>query len=162
MVTSAGTRNVMSAEDLIQRAREDEDIQPALAERALERLESESKLMRRERRRDLYLYEITSEFLVPWISRRREEYRVCRSGPLPAPAARQFGSIAAALVLVVAIIAAVAVWALGQRSDAGRQAKGGNIARPGVSGRGRARKSARRLPAAGTRGIPNEPSRRDA
>ena len=45
----------------------------AALEQALDRLESESKLVRRERRRDLYLYEITSEFLVPWISRRRAE-----------------------------------------------------------------------------------------
>ena len=123
MVTSAGTRNVMSAEDLIQRAREDEDIPPALAERALERLESESKLVRRERRRDLYLYEITSEFLVPWISRRREEFQRLQERARERRRLRQFGSIAAALVLVVAIIAAVAVWALGQRSDARRQAK---------------------------------------
>ena len=123
MVTSAGTRNVMSAEDLIQRAREDEDIPPALAERALERLESESKLVRRERRRDLYLYEITSEFLVPWISRRREEFQRLQERARERRRLRQFGSIAAALLLVVAVIAAVAVWALGQRSDARRQAK---------------------------------------
>jgi len=75
MVTSAGTRNVISADDLIQRVRAEEDIPLRLLEQALEQLESESKLVRRERRRDLFLYEITSEFLVPWISRRREELR---------------------------------------------------------------------------------------
>jgi WD40 repeat protein len=123
MVTSAGTRNVMSAEDLIQRAREEEDIPPALAERALERLESESKLVRRERRRDLYLYEVTSEFLLPWISRRREEFQRLQERARERRRLRLFGSIAAALLLVVAVIAAVAVWALGQRSDARRQAK---------------------------------------
>jgi WD40 repeat protein len=79
MVTSAGTRNVISAEDLRRRVRnEDDQIAPGLLDEALVRLERDSKLVRRERRRDLYLYEITSEFLVPWISRRREELHVIR------------------------------------------------------------------------------------
>ena len=122
MVTSAGTRNVLSAEDLFQRASEDEDISPALLERALERLESESRLVRRERRRDLDLYEVTSEFLLPWISRRQEEFRRLQERARERRRLRIFGSVAAALALVVAIIAAVAVWALGQRSDARHQA----------------------------------------
>ncbi|HEY6667219.1 MAG TPA: FHA domain-containing protein [Propionibacteriaceae bacterium] len=75
MVTSSGTRNVISAQDLIERVRleEGEDIPEERLEQALEALEGETRLVRRERRRDLYLYEITSEFLVPWIARRREE-----------------------------------------------------------------------------------------
>ncbi|HEV2641405.1 MAG TPA: AAA family ATPase, partial [Candidatus Elarobacter sp.] len=75
MVTSAGTRNVISADDLFQRVQEQEgDITPSLLDQALEGL-SQSRLVRRERRRDLDLYEITSEFLVPWISRRQDEFR---------------------------------------------------------------------------------------
>jgi len=76
MVTSAGTRNVISAGDLVQRVQEQEggDITPSLLEQALESL-SQSRLVRRERRRDLDLYEIASEFLVPWITRRRDEFR---------------------------------------------------------------------------------------
>ncbi|HEV2918263.1 MAG TPA: hypothetical protein VG673_03325, partial [Actinomycetota bacterium] len=75
MVTSSGTRNVISAQDLIERVRleEGDDIPEERLEQALEALEGETRLVRRERRRDLYLYEITSEFLVPWIARRREE-----------------------------------------------------------------------------------------
>ena len=75
LVTSSGTRNVLSAQDLIERVRleEGDDISEERLEQALEALESETRLVRRERRRDLSLYEITSEFLVPWIARRREE-----------------------------------------------------------------------------------------
>jgi hypothetical protein len=133
MVTSAGTRNVISAEDLMQRVREeDPDLSPALFTEALERLERESRLIRRERRRDIYLYEITSEFLVPWISQRREEARLARERQRDEllreeERARErrrrvvLGSIAGALLLVAAAVAILAVWALGQRSEAQRQ-----------------------------------------
>jgi WD40 repeat protein len=117
MVTSAGTRNVISADDLLQRVREqDDDIAPRLLEHALARLESESKLVRRERRRDIYFYEITSEFLVPWISRRRDEAQ-------RALARRRERRRGALLLVVVAAFAAIAVWALEQRSTAQQQTK---------------------------------------
>ena len=73
MVTSAGTRNVVSAEDLVHRVHGEEGISRKRLDTALVQLERESRLVRRERRRDLYLYELTSEFLVPWISKRRAE-----------------------------------------------------------------------------------------
>jgi WD40 repeat protein len=73
MVTPSGVRNIISAEDLVGRVRDEEDIDGALLERALAALEDQTRLVRRERRRDLYLYEITSEFLVPWIRGRQEE-----------------------------------------------------------------------------------------
>lgn len=73
MVTSAGTRNVVSAEDLVHRVHGEEGISRKRLDAALVQLERESRLVRRERRRDLYLYELTSEFLVPWISKRRAE-----------------------------------------------------------------------------------------
>ena len=130
MVTSAGTRNVISAEDLIHRVREeDEEIPLAWLDDALESLERESKLVRRERRRDIYLYEITSEFLVPWISRRREERRLVqerrrnrREQELARERSRRraMASIAGGLVVVVAVVATLAVWALGQRNEAQR------------------------------------------
>lgn len=123
MVTSAGTRNVISGEDLTQRVREDDpSLSPTLLAGALERLEVGSRLIRRERRRETYLYEITSEFLVPWISRRRDE--LAREQER-AQARRRYvllGSVAGALLVVVAIIAVIAVWALGQRAAAQREA----------------------------------------
>jgi hypothetical protein len=134
MVTTDGTRNVISAEDLLQHAlEEDPDLSPALLSEALERLERESRLIRRERRRDLYLYEITSEFLVPWISQRREEARLARERKRDdlrrdQERARErrrrvvLGSIAGALLVVTAAVALLAIWALGQRTEARRQA----------------------------------------
>jgi len=114
MITDAGTRNVISAADLFQRVREREGRQtPAVLEQALERL-SQSRLVRRERRRDLDLYEITTEFLVPWISHRREEHRRRRERRR----LTLVGAIAAALVLLAAGVAALAIWALAQRQHA--------------------------------------------
>ena len=115
MVTSAGTRNVISAEDLRQRVlEEDASIRPALLDDALERLERESRLVRRERRRDIYLYEITSEFLVPWISRRRDELRRAQERRADRRRLVVVGLIALAGVVVVAL----AVWAVAQSRDA--------------------------------------------
>ena len=89
-----------------------------MLERALERLESESKLVRRERRRDLYLYEITSEFLVPWISRRRDEFRRAQDRRRYRRRLRVLGSLAGVLVLLGA---AVAWSAISQRGNTEQQ-----------------------------------------
>jgi WD40 repeat protein len=121
MVTSAGTRNVIAAHDLKQRARDDdEQLRPALLDEALDRLERESKLVRRERRRDLDLYEITSEFLVPWISRRREELRLAQLRRRELRRLRLVVMIATGIVAAVAIVAIVVIQ---QRADARREAK---------------------------------------
>ena len=118
MVTSAGTRNVISAEDLTQRVREQEgEIAPELLQDTLDRL-SESRLVRRERRRELYLYEITSEFLVPWISHRRAELRRQQDRRRERRRMVILGSIAAVLLIVAAGVAALAVWALSERAGA--------------------------------------------
>ena len=112
MVTSAGTRNVISAGDLFQRVQEQEgDITPGLLDQALEGL-SQSRLVRRERRRDLDLYEITSEFLVPWISRRRDEFRQLQNRRRERRKLFILGSIAAALLLVVAVVTLLALKAV--------------------------------------------------
>jgi WD40 repeat protein len=123
MITSAGTRNVISAEDLRQRVRDEEpDIAPALLDDALDRLERDSKLVRRERRRDIHLYEITSEFLVPWISQRREELRLAHERRRERRRLRILATSTASLLIIVALIAALAIWALDQRGHARRQA----------------------------------------
>ncbi|MDX6718163.1 MAG: hypothetical protein QOJ63_417, partial [Solirubrobacteraceae bacterium] len=119
MVTSARTRNVISAEDLRERVRqEDERLSPALLAEALDRLERESKLVRRERRHDLYLYEITSEFLVPWISQRRQELRLVQERRRGRRRFLILAAIAGGLVIVAASVAAIV---LGQRAVAERQ-----------------------------------------
>jgi WD40 repeat protein len=123
MITSAGTRNVISAEDLRQRVGdEDQDIPPALVDDALDRFERESKFVRRERRRDIDLYEITSEFLVPWISQRRDELRLAHERQRERRRLRILATITAGLLIVVALIALLAINARDQRNEARRQA----------------------------------------
>ena len=121
MVTSAGTRNVISAGDLFQRVQEQEgDITPALLDQALEGL-SQSRLVRRERRRDLDLYEITSEFLVPWISRRRDEFRQLQNRRRERRRLLILGSITAVLLLVVGVVTLLALLAVHSSNVAARQ-----------------------------------------
>lgn len=127
MVTPSGVRNVISAEDLFDNVRDEIDIDPGLLQRALERLEDDTRLVRRERRRDIYLYEITSEFLVPWIRARREELdRDRERDKLAAEEAqrtrerrnRAFRVAAAVLFVAVAVLAAMTAVAFTQRSHA--------------------------------------------
>jgi hypothetical protein len=73
MVTGSGVRTVISADDLVERVRDDEVIEESQVREALRRLEQETRLVRREHRRDIDVYEIISEFLVPWISWLREQ-----------------------------------------------------------------------------------------
>ena len=121
MVTSAGTRNVISAGDLFQRVQEQEGhITLGLLDQALESL-SQSRLVRRERRRDLDLYEITSEFLVPWISRRQDEFRQLQNRRRERRRLLILGSIAAALLLVVAVVTLLALKAVHSGQVATRQ-----------------------------------------
>jgi WD40 repeat protein len=73
MVTSLGTRKVVAEEDLVARVAEEEHIPRGILEQTLEQLERQTKIIRRDRRRDVYYYEIASEFLIPWIGGRRRE-----------------------------------------------------------------------------------------
>jgi WD40 repeat protein len=127
MVTPSGARNVISAEDLIRRVHEEEKIDDELLIRALGVLEDETRLVRRERRRDLFLYEITSEFLVPWIRARQEEsVRARERDKLAADEARRvrerrnraFRISAGALLVLAAVLATVAAIAFKQSRDA--------------------------------------------
>ncbi len=114
MVTSAGT--------LAQRIKEQEGgITPSVLEQALESL-SQSRLVRRERRRDLDLYEITSEFLVPWISRRRAEFRRSQDRRRERRRLVILISIAGALVLVATVVAVLAVNARNEAVQARNEA----------------------------------------
>ncbi|HLG18034.1 MAG TPA: hypothetical protein VJH03_26570 [Blastocatellia bacterium] len=73
LVTAAGTRNVVSEEDLIGRAPDGENIPEGRLKAALNALVEDTKLVRRERRYNTYFYDIVSEFLVPWISQKKVE-----------------------------------------------------------------------------------------
>ena len=76
LVTDSGTRNVVSRDDLINRLHEEESIPVDLLEQSLDKLETDTKLVRRERRYETFFYEIVSEFLVEWIRKQRVERRV--------------------------------------------------------------------------------------
>jgi hypothetical protein len=67
MVTSAGTRNVILKDDLISRVSVEEDLDRELLEKTLNNLEQQIKLIRSEIRREVYYYELVSEFLIEWI-----------------------------------------------------------------------------------------------
>lgn len=124
MVTAAGTRNVIAAEDLVQRVREeDPSFAPELLLHALDRLDRESRLVRHERRRDLDLYEITSEFLVPWISERRAEAQRLRERRRDRRRLLALGAVAAVLIAVVAVVVWFAVSAAHERDRAKRAAR---------------------------------------
>jgi len=71
LVTSAGTRNIVLEADLLERLNTCEKIPTATGKRALSELTDQSRLVRRQRRNEAYFYDITSEFLVPWIRRQR-------------------------------------------------------------------------------------------
>ena len=99
MVTSAGTRNVISAGDLVQRVRNKKGSKRPASSKTRSKDLSQSRLVRRERRRDLDLYEITSEFLVPWISRRRDGLRKSQDRRRERRRLLIIGAIAAVFVL---------------------------------------------------------------
>lgn len=71
MITASNTRNIISEEDLLGRTGEC-DFNPAQCSNALAAL-GRSQIVRREPRHNIYFYEITSEYLVPWIKERVAE-----------------------------------------------------------------------------------------
>ena len=67
LVTSSGTRNVLAGDDLLRAVTAETIIEPHVVDEALHRLERDTGIVRSERRRDLVLYELASEWLIPWI-----------------------------------------------------------------------------------------------
>jgi hypothetical protein len=79
MVTSFGTRNVISEFDLLGQVRGSGNFTDAQLHEALDLLVKESKLVRRVILRDAPHYEIVSEFFAPWIAERRREREKLRA-----------------------------------------------------------------------------------
>ena len=71
MLTGAGTRNIVSRDDLIEGLCREEGTAPSVIQEALQVLEKDTRLVRREARNEVFFYEIVSEFLVPWIQKKR-------------------------------------------------------------------------------------------
>jgi hypothetical protein len=76
MVTPSGARNVVSELDLLDRAQK-EGIERGKARQILHRL-AKTRLVRREQRWNVTVYEIASEFLTPWIREQRESRLAAR------------------------------------------------------------------------------------
>jgi hypothetical protein len=71
MITKAGTRKVVTEEELLDNVvRENGVARPSIGP-VLARLVDDTKLVRRDRHRQTLTYEIVSEFLVPWIRQLR-------------------------------------------------------------------------------------------
>jgi len=134
MVTSAGTRNVISRDDLLSRVENEDGIPRDLLSEALGNLDEKAKLVRRERRREVYYYEIVSEFLVGWIRRKAQERQLQveqeklrqaqeqeaekRRAVEQARYLRIFRRLTVALVVVALLAMGAAVFALLQRQQA--------------------------------------------
>ena len=73
MVTAAGTRKRVSEDDLVREVRLEEGLSQEVVNESLGSLEQRTKLVRREPLRDVYYYEIASEFLVKWIQTQAHE-----------------------------------------------------------------------------------------
>jgi Novel STAND NTPase 1 len=115
LVTDSGTRNVVSADTLID-ALQKVEVPPDITRQTLEALDKTAHVIRRQRRNDVEVYEIVSEFLVPWIMRRKMEAEERRE--LEARTARTWKSlkwISAALTL--AIVAFIVVNVIREKSS---------------------------------------------
>ncbi len=136
MVTSAGTRNVISEDDLVSRVELEDQITRDVLIRTLDDLEQKAKLVRRERRREVYYYEIASEFLIGWIrtkaqerqgrAEQRKREKAEREAEEQAKAAKRLRRLSVALVvmLLLAVGAAILAWFQTARvADALRTAK---------------------------------------
>lgn len=77
MITSAGTRNVISREELVERVAREEEIPRKRLNEALDGLEK-TRLICSVPRREVNLYEIVSEFLVDWIREEADRLRRAR------------------------------------------------------------------------------------
>jgi len=73
LLTTSGTRNVIAGDDLFSIIHSEESISIELLKGALDALEREAKVVRRELVRDTAYYEIVSEFLVPWIQHQKAQ-----------------------------------------------------------------------------------------
>jgi len=75
LVTSAGTRNVISKENLLSLVETEDNIPKELLETIPDKLEAQTPLVRKERRREVDYYELASEFLIPWIQNKGNEHK---------------------------------------------------------------------------------------
>ena len=72
LVTSSGTRNIVSEDDLLGNVVRDDHLTEPEAREVLKALSRTTRLVFRQTRGDSAFYEISSEFLIPWITEKRQ------------------------------------------------------------------------------------------
>jgi WD40 repeat protein len=72
LVTSSGTRNIVSEDDLLGNVVRDDHLTEPDAREVLKALSRTTRLVFRQTRGDSAFYEISSEFLIPWIAEKRQ------------------------------------------------------------------------------------------
>ena len=72
LVTSSGTRNIVSEDDLLGNLVRDDHLTQSDAREVLKALSRTTRLVFRQTRGDSAFYEISSEFLIPWITEKRQ------------------------------------------------------------------------------------------
>jgi tetratricopeptide (TPR) repeat protein len=72
LVTSSGTRNIVSEDDLLGNVVRDDQLTQSEACEVLKALSRTTRLVFRQTRGDTAFYEISSEFLIPWITEKRQ------------------------------------------------------------------------------------------
>ncbi len=121
MVTSAGTRNVISRDDLLSRVALEDGTPRELLSKTLDSLDRLT-LVRRQRLREVYYYEIASEFLVGWILKEAQRQRLTEQRKLleqeEAGRGRVFRGLAAGLAVALLIAGLAAFTAFQQRNAA--------------------------------------------
>jgi hypothetical protein len=117
LVTDSGTRNIVSEYDLITQVNEDEQIPEDKLHAALKVLVEETRLVRRERRRDVYFYDIVSEFLVPWITRKKvesqaeyERHELEKAEALKRRKAYRLAILSLVIGLLIALVVVLVAW----------------------------------------------------
>lgn len=75
LLTASDTRNIVAGPDLIERLEKEDHVSTEISKKALEELVHRSRLVNRRGGGDTAFYDVISEFLIPWIRRRRDMRR---------------------------------------------------------------------------------------
>ena len=117
LVTASGTRNVASTDTLLEALAGEAKIDRETGHEALRALAETAKVIRRERRNDVTVYEIVSEFLVPWIMRQKADSRAKREYEQRTARLVRRGRIVGVTLLAVIGLLALSSLAFWQKSS---------------------------------------------
>ena len=118
MVTPAGTRDVISGAELIRKVSSQKAISPSRIQDTLQQLDQSSRLVHCERRREVRLYEIASELLVPWISKQRQQLERELEHRRDQRRRLLLRRLTVGATAIAILLAGISIWALSQRTAA--------------------------------------------